>query len=220
MTDEITQSTGLPATEPLKAGDEVMVNGQPATVVKVDSSGQPEFKATAPEFKTAAPATLTLEEQRQKAWDDMVISILRTAHPEDKEVKLPTGATGHYVKFALDNQGRFAMPKPKGMRRRPHQKPKAILLGKLMQHFFGLALSAAFTKAKKDADAAGKEQPEPITHSIVQEAQKFAIAQAEKTMKKAADIERKARRDRQKTSRRINFGLVPGNTDRRSHASS
>ena len=198
-------------TEPLKVGDTMEVNGRRARVTAInEETGQPTFQ-----FIDKAEVL----KKAEAAWNSLVINIIRKSKglkPEE-HVDLPSGGTGTYVRYAMNNQGQFALPKGRG-RRKPHRKPRAILFGRLVNHYFGVALTGAYKKSVEDAKAAGKENPEPITQFIVRAAQEFAIEQAQKSIKRHADVDRKARQARQKLSRRINFGLVAGNANHCAHA--
>jgi hypothetical protein len=236
--DDLTQSTGL-ETESLNAGDTVTINGEEMKVLSVDDTGNPNLQKMTEDAITAqhdkpelvdfknmnARTRMSIVEPKAlEMWNNLVIGLIRKAKglKDDEIVELPEGGRGHYVRYALDAHGRLSTGK-QHRRRKVRLKSYQATEQRLTQQLFGVYLSSLFRKAQAIAKAASTEEApvemKPITQEDVTKAQKWASVKAEQLTnapkKRAAKLERK----RQKTSRRINAGNIPGNSDRRSHAS-
>lgn len=160
-------------------------------------------------------------DQVSAQWKQICEDIHRRAHKlqKDAEVTLPEHA-GTYSVLAVDANGRPSMPKQRG-RRHPHLKPHAIELRRLVAKYFQRNLTVLFTEAQKKAKAETKEGEtptiSPITQQEFDEAREVAVVMAQEDMENTGKFSRNARR-RHRLARRINFGLIAGNKDRRSHA--
>lgn len=173
-------------------------------------------------------AKILATETALEIWTKTVKAVIRQSKglKADEEVELPNGGTGRYIKYAFDNRGQLSTGKGHGRRRR-RVKPHMLEFTRLSQQLFGVYLQSEFKKAaaqlqidKAAAEASGSPAPEmpAMTQDIFNRAQVWATRKAEEVLKARADVGRKAARLRQKTSRRINAGTIPGNSDRRSHA--
>lgn len=229
--NDLTVSSGLPVTEPLKAGDTVTVNREEHKVLSVDETGNPELIVVGsdkPElvdfegmkqrmnFKLPSEAAVTM-------WNNLVSNLLRKAKglkPEEA-IELPNGGEGKYIAYAFDNQGRLSVGKQRG-RRRQRIKSHQATFNRLVSQLFGVYLSSLFRKAQAVAKAASTPEvpvePVPMTQDDVNRAQKWAIAKAGQITNAPKKQAAKAARARQKVSRRINSGVLAGNSDRCAHA--
>jgi len=231
----ITQSTGEPAVKPIEAGDKVVINGEPAEVIKVENLT--EAAAKVPTEPIVIDASQLQQEPKQspmeQAWNNLVTTIIRKSKGlgPDATVEIPAGETGHYVKYALDNQGRLSAGKGRGRRHVRWTSLKAMT-ARTMQEFynrlFTAGLTGAFKQAKADAEKEStpenKVEPKQITSEKMQEIQLWASKKAEQLteerMNGKSKAKDKAARKRQRLSRRVNFGLVPGNAAREIHSGS
>ncbi|VVB51653.1 Uncharacterised protein [uncultured archaeon] len=159
----------------------------------------------------------------EQAWDKMVTSLIRKSKglSEGESVTLPTGETGHYVKYAYDAYGRLSMGKGRGRKRvrfTAHKANEARAFGAIFNTLLSGALVASWKRAQAEAVAASTEEnkvePKPITPEKFQELQKWVAKKAEVIHNEPKKATAKATRKRQQLARRQNFGLLPGNQAR------
>lgn len=173
-------------------------------------------------------ARILATETALEIWTKTVKAVIRQSKglKAEEEVELPTGERGTYIRYAFDNRGQLSTGKGKGRRQR-RIKPHQLEFTRLSQQLFGVYLQSEFKKAtaqlKLDTDAAqasGSPAPEmpAMSQDIFNKAQLWATRKAEELIKRRDDVGRKAARKRRDTSRRINAGILAGNSDRRSHS--
>ena len=141
-----------------------------------------------------------------------------------KEISLPGDKNSpRYIKYALGRDGQLALPKRKG-RIRPHRDGGEIdSVNRISILIFQRGLEqlfvAAQTKVKEsEAEKGEKVEIQPISGQEVMALQRKAYNQAVRMVEEKRRQHRDAARTRQKVSRRINAGLIPGNSDRSAHA--
>lgn len=160
-------------------------------------------------------------ELAEKQWGDIVRGIIRKSKnlKADAEVEMPEGETGRYIKYAYDNQGRFSLGKAKGRRLRPHQSPAAIELLRVTNFCLHQELGKVFKAMETAAKAEGEDaKPSNIDQIAFDKCRDKAFARAVDVIHRSKADAKKARRQRHRTARRINFGLIPGNARRDSHS--
>ena len=106
-----------------------------------------------------------------------------------------------YVKYAFDKHGNLALGRPKG-RRKPHRHPLAQWLAQQTQVNVTAAYEAIAAKAKA-------EEREPTPQEFIGAIQE-SVRKARNKIARIRKAKRKARRDQQKLSRRINRGHAAG----------
>lgn len=147
-------------------------------------------------------------------WNDTVRAIIRAARglKPDVAVELPSVGEGKYIRYALDKDGQLSYGKPKGVRRLPRKRNQGVLVavqGELMVR----RLSKIFAAVAMDAEARkaeGQEAPPmpQITSEQLAEAARYAEKRAPHVLAIDFKLKRKAARQRQQASRRINAGVV------------
>ena len=197
----------------------------PITCPVPESLGVKVMRATVepqPSEPVKAPA-VTAEMLAQ--WSSVVSNILRKSKklaPEN-EVELPEGGTGTYIKYALDKNGRLSTGRGrgegygrrKGVRLTSYQATKNKMTGMLFDNYLGSLFRARQKEAQAPPEVDGKRpDPKPMTQVDVQKAQAYAADMAERLTTMNAKAKAKAARKRQDVSRRINRGLIPGNSQR------
>lgn len=124
-------------------------------------------------------------------------------------------------RYAYDNAGRLSLgvlaSKHSRRRIKPHMNKrqlavKALALAEFRRLFAALSAELSALAVKEGREFEGI--PMHLMGKISAEAVQTAAAQYKINRRR----ERKQRRQRQQISRRINFGLIPGNSDRRAHA--
>lgn len=152
-------------------------------------------------------------------WQVVVTDVVRKSRglkPEDV-VTLPDGNEGRYIAFAFDNQGRLSMGKGHGRRKvrfKTHQAAKQ----KMTMNLFGGYLASKFKEAQAQAAKDGVKDIGQFSQADFEKAQKWAVRKAEVLTNAPTKAARKAANLRSRISRRINAGVIPGNSDRRSHS--
>lgn len=179
--------------------------------------------------ETAAPVVAPVSNEeiqamREKQWNTVVTTIIRKSKglKDEAEVTLPTGETGRYIKYALDNQGRLSLGARRG-RIKPRPNQTVSLVTNLAQRLFPKLLHEMIGEMLKTRKEEDKDKPMQFSDELVQLVASRAGLQAKKFYSSKQKRESKAIRLRQKISRRINAGSVrpsyfEGNRDRRSHA--
>jgi len=209
----------------LNPNDKVTPAGPDDAVIV--SGGEPQVVSV----KTEPVPEKTVDQKRQEAWETLVAQVIRRSKglKAEEAVVLPKGETGHYIKYAYDNQGRFSMGKGHGRRKVRTTSLKAEM-GRIYSQFANqlltAGLTAAFKRSKAEAEQAStpenKVEPKPITADKMKEIQTWAVTKAQKlteeVMSAPAKAKAKAARKRHRLARRINFGLVPGNCQRAAHS--
>lgn len=155
----------------------------------------------------------------QAQWDKLVDgcrAVLRKAKglPEEDVVVLPgDSAPGRYVRYALDKNGYLSTGKKHG-RRRPHWNKKKLALKDLSIQLFRREF-VLYEEAMRKAKGADWKGMEAADLSIVA-ARVAVILPGEFNARRTAA--RVAARNRHRVARRINYGLLASNADRRAHA--
>jgi hypothetical protein len=130
-----------------------------------------------------------------------------------REILLPIE---RYVRYAIKGDY-LALSKPKG-RLRPHRDGGRMdVINRLSQKFFQTGLfylyAQASIKAKEThTEIAANTPPE------VAKLQQEAFLAANREYRRREEEKRKAKRKRHRISRKINFHLIPGNSNRAAHA--
>lgn len=148
-------------------------------------------------------------------WNALVVNILKEA--KGKDASLPLEQRGTYLRYSHDAQGRLSLPRRKG-RIKPHRSQRLIRISQLVPALFGAGLQEAFSLAAAKAKEEGKEDVTPITQETVTRVQKWALKKAAQIVDAPRKGAQARARQRQQASRRINVGLVPGNSLRIAHA--
>lgn len=167
----------------------------------------------------AATAVLGESKVALEQWDKLVEgmrAVLRKAKglPEDGVVTLPGDTLPvRYIRYALDKNGMLATGKKHG-RQRPHWNKKKLALKSLSIELFRREF-AAYETAMRAAKGKEWDGMQEADLKIVATRVAVILPGEFKVARKAA---RTARHNRQRVARRINFGLIPGNSDRRAHA--
>jgi hypothetical protein len=125
---------------------------------------------------------------------------------------------GKYVRYAFDRYGRLSTGAPGRGRLRPHWNKTKLMIKDLGIELFRQGFTA-YSDEMRAEDAKDGKPFQGITPEEFAPIAANAVKDAPRLFKKLRRAERKARRARQHVARRINFGLIPGNVDRRNHAS-
>jgi hypothetical protein len=216
-------------TEPLESGK--LIDLGEDSIVKVQAG----LKTPTHEQMEKEAGKILATDEAIAQWTKVVREIITKSKGEGAEV--PEGETGKYIKYALDANGNLSFGKRHG-RRKPRgkhagfKKQRQIAIAGIAQKLFGAYLTSLFKAAKVEQDAAmakakeeGASEEEllkigmaPLTQEKMNKAQKWAFTKAVEIYEAPERAEKKLRRLRQHTARRINFGLIAGNVDRRCHA--
>lgn len=159
----------------------------------------------------------------QEQWNtlvDGIRAVLRKAKglPEEGIVTLPgDNLPSRYIRYALDKHGMLSTGNTRQGRRRKHWNKRKLALKSLSIELFRREF-VAYENAMRDVYAKdGKEFDGMHEADIKLLATRInLILPGEFNARKAAA--RVAARNRQRTARRVNFGMLPGNSDRRAHA--
>lgn len=123
---------------------------------------------------------------------------------------------GRYVAFAFDKYGRLSTGKGKG-RLKPHWNQRKLGIKSLAIDIFRTEYAAYEKQMRLEDEKDGKEfqgiSPEEFAPIAAR-----SMKLGGREFKRRRKAERHARRERQRVSARINFGLIPGNADKRAHA--
>lgn len=154
-------------------------------------------------------------------WNETVRAIIRRARglQDDAVVDLPNGVEGTYIRYALDKNGNLSMGKTRGRLRLRHAKRDMNALAKISSQLFTERLSRIFAKiaAATPTDENGKKEMPPLTQEQFRDAMTYAEKRAPHVLaEQQLNPGRKAARERQQASRRINAGLVQ--TQRAAHS--
>ena len=125
-------------------------------------------------------------------------------------VELP-GDTMKYKVVAVDRHGLPALPKQHG-RRKPHVSKKQLTIRSRTINFF----RSLFVKHNANLEAAAGAEDKPFDGTPQADAAKLGLRAsslaAEQVARDARD-KRRRKRNQQILSRKINYGLLPGNTN-------
>jgi len=183
---------------------------------------QPDTAAQGDKMDSNATQVLGESKHAMEQWDKLVEgvrAVLRKAKglPEDGVVTLPGDTLPvKYVRYALNNKGMLATGKQHG-RRKPHWNKRKLALKSLSIELFRRefvayesAMREAYAKEGKEFDGMHEGDIKLLAVRI------NLILPGEFNARRTAA--RVAARNRQRTARRVNFGLLPGSADRRAHA--
>jgi hypothetical protein len=126
-------------------------------------------------------------------------------------VELP-GDTMHYIKLATNRHGLPSWPKAQRGRKRPHMAKHAQAIKSTSLAIFRGLFTKHITELEAKAKAAGEVFNGVPNDDLPKLGAKASVLGAKQIQKKLAAARRQAR-NRQKLSRRINRGVVPGNTN-------
>lgn len=154
---------------------------------------------------------------RESLWNRLVeqgrVAVRRAKKLDEKAIIELPGDKFRYVKFALNRHGLYSMPRPKGKIKHHWSKRQLQLKDMALMLFRDLFM--AYEKQLRVEQGAAYEG---VPNAIVQKLGELAARQASRAVLRNYRLGRKGQRTRQKTARRINFGLLPGNARRDTHA--
>lgn len=123
---------------------------------------------------------------------------------------------GRYVRYAFDRNGFLSIGKGKG-RLKPHWNKTKLQLKDTALGVFRKNLLAYEMEMRKE-DAIDGKAFQGLTDEEIMPIAIRSTKNVGRVLKQRRKARREAARLRQEVSRRINRGLIPGNSDRRAHA--
>ena len=135
--------------------------------------------------------------------------------PEMSPDNLDLSMRGKYIKFAFDNRKLPSMPKAHG-RKNPRLKAKGVRIKNLSLLIFRALYEELEEQVKKSLKLT--EKFAGLTQDQIKDLGAIAGKKAAERINELGANMRKAKRDRQKVARRVNFGLLAGNRARATHS--
>lgn len=123
---------------------------------------------------------------------------------------------GKYVRYAFDRYGRLSLGHGKGRLKRHFTKTQLAMKSAAIEQF--RAEYTAYESMMRIEDAKDGKAFQGVTEEEIMAFAPGATKRGVRAMRKQRRAEARAKRARQQASRKINFGMLPGNSDRRAHA--
>lgn len=164
---------------------------------------------------------LKIDPKVEAAWNDIVQQI-NQQQKQTSPVTLPEPPRGRYIHYAYNSGGYLAVPRQKGGRLRPHRNLKTLQrsqdFSRIAQQLFQRALQSEFRASMDVAQDTSPFTMPQLTQEKMNRLQKWAVRHANAMLMKEDEGRRRQSRHRQDTSRRVNVGLIAGNSDKSAYA--